>query len=377
MRLVVLARAQVAAQAEQVVQLVRFARLAAQLPLDLGERLGIDQFAQLLLAEQLAEQVAVERKRLRAPLGGRRVVLVHIGGDVVEEERGGERRGGRGLDLDEVEPARLQAVQDPLQARAGRRRPAGTRGRSRARSGTSRTCAPPRAGSAPSAAAARAASAGRAASGMSSARAAFSRKRAPKSAVWPTSATTSSSISSGLIRRSARPGGASASGRWRAIRRPTRSTAPPARPSRAGGRRAPFPTARARGRRRGEDADAPVADLVAEALDDDGAVGGDDAGRGRLLAQEGEEVARRARVEVDTRRAGARAPSRPGGRRARASARPIFSPSSYGPPTPSPFQNGTAPGTPGAGETSTRSRVISSIRQVEAPSMKVWPCRAS
>jgi hypothetical protein len=56
---------------------------------------------------------------------------------------------------------------------------------------------------------------------------------------------------------------------------------------------------------------------------------------------------------------------------------PIASPSSYGRPTPSPFQNGTAPGTPGAGETSTRSRVISSIRQVEAPSRNVWPARAS
>ena len=56
---------------------------------------------------------------------------------------------------------------------------------------------------------------------------------------------------------------------------------------------------------------------------------------------------------------------------------PICSPSSYGRPMPSPFQNGTAPGTPGAGETITRSRVISSIRQVEAPSRNVCPARAS
>ena len=58
-------------------------------------------------------------------------------------------------------------------------------------------------------------------------------------------------------------------------------------------------------------------------------------------------------------------------------AAPIASPSSCGLPTPSPFQNGTAPGTPGAGETRTRSRVISSIRQVDAPSMNVWPALAS
>ena len=40
---------------------------------------------------------------------------------------------------------------------------------------------------------------------------------------------------------------------------------------------------------------------------------------------------------------------------------------------PSPRQKGTAPGVPGAGVTITRSRVISSIRQVLAPSRKVWP----
>ena len=56
---------------------------------------------------------------------------------------------------------------------------------------------------------------------------------------------------------------------------------------------------------------------------------------------------------------------------------PIALPSSAGRPTPSPFQNGTAPGTPGAGVTITRSRVISSIRQLDAPSRNVCPGRAS
>ncbi len=56
---------------------------------------------------------------------------------------------------------------------------------------------------------------------------------------------------------------------------------------------------------------------------------------------------------------------------------PIASPSSFGRPTPSPFQNGTAPGSPGAGVTITRSRPISSIRHVLAPSRNVWPGRAS
>jgi hypothetical protein len=49
---------------------------------------------------------------------------------------------------------------------------------------------------------------------------------------------------------------------------------------------------------RGEDAEPPVADLVAEALDDDVLVGGDDAGRGLLLGQVGDEVLSSELVEV-------------------------------------------------------------------------------
>ena len=55
----------------------------------------------------------------------------------------------------------------------------------------------------------------------------------------------------------------------------------------------------------------------------------------------------------------------------------MASPSSLGRPTPSPCQKGTAPGTPGAGVTITRSRVICSMRHEVAPSRKVWPARAS
>ena len=46
-----------------------------------------------------------------------------------------------------------------------------------------------------------------------------------------------------------------------------------------------------------EHADAPVPDLVAEALDHDRAVGGDDAGRALLLPQEGQEVSRSTLLE--------------------------------------------------------------------------------
>ena len=56
---------------------------------------------------------------------------------------------------------------------------------------------------------------------------------------------------------------------------------------------------------------------------------------------------------------------------------PIARPSSAGRPMPSPFQNGTRPGCPNAGVTSTRSWVISSIRQLVAPSANTSPTRDS
>src|SRR4029077_1759364 len=49
------------------------------------------------------------------PLGVRRIPLVHVGGDVVEEQRGGEGRGGRRLDLDQAELARVQIGEDLAQ----------------------------------------------------------------------------------------------------------------------------------------------------------------------------------------------------------------------------------------------------------------------
>jgi len=54
---------------------------------------------------------------LRPPLRGRRVVLVHVVRDVVEEERGRVGRGGRRLHVDDVELARAQAAQQALQGR--------------------------------------------------------------------------------------------------------------------------------------------------------------------------------------------------------------------------------------------------------------------
>jgi hypothetical protein len=102
--LVELARREVAAAEQQVVELVGRARPAPQLLLDLLERRRVEEVAQLLLPEQLLQQIAVEGERLGAALGERRVVFVHVRGDVVEEKRGGEGRRGRGLDVDDVDP---------------------------------------------------------------------------------------------------------------------------------------------------------------------------------------------------------------------------------------------------------------------------------
>ena len=110
-----LVRAQVADAAQQVVQAVGPAGPgplgeALQVGLDGGQRPGVDEVAQLLLAQQLAQQVAVERQRLGAALGRRRVVLVHVRGDVLEQQRPGERRGGRRLDLHHGDLARARSA---------------------------------------------------------------------------------------------------------------------------------------------------------------------------------------------------------------------------------------------------------------------------
>ena len=111
---------QVADRPQHVVEPVGIRRAGAlagalEVGLDLLERRRVDQLAQLLLAEQLAQQVAVERQRRGAPLGVGRVALVHVGGDVVEQQRRGERRGALGLDLDERQLAGVQPAQQRLE----------------------------------------------------------------------------------------------------------------------------------------------------------------------------------------------------------------------------------------------------------------------
>ena len=58
-----------------------------KLELNCRDRLRVEQLAQVLAAQQLGKQVAVERERLRTTLGQRRVAFVHELRHVREEQR--------------------------------------------------------------------------------------------------------------------------------------------------------------------------------------------------------------------------------------------------------------------------------------------------
>ena len=130
---------------------------ALQLELEVGEHAGVEQLAQLLGAEQVAQQVAVERQRRGPPLGQRRVALVHVRGDPVEQQALRERRRLGGVDADHAHLRGCAAGRAPRAAPARRTRPAGTRGWSPAGSGRSGTWPPRPAGRRPAGAAATAA----------------------------------------------------------------------------------------------------------------------------------------------------------------------------------------------------------------------------
>ena len=113
----------------------------------------------------------------------------------------------------------------------------------------------------------------------------------------------------------------------------------------------------------------PVADLVAEALDHDRPVGRDDARR-LPAARAGTRPGcwRRARRGRSRARALRRLVDRPARERADRLAELLRAPDRR-----RPSRTGPRPAGPGAGVTITRSRPISSIRQVVAPSRNVWP----
>ena len=111
---------QVADAHEQVVNIVGVPRAAPfgeplQLQLQLVERGRIQELAELLLAEQLAEQIAIERKRRGSSFGERRIALVHVDGDPAEQQRLRERRRALRIDGDELRRPRPQVGHDLLQ----------------------------------------------------------------------------------------------------------------------------------------------------------------------------------------------------------------------------------------------------------------------
>ena len=131
---------------------------------------------------------------------------------------------------------------------------------------------------------------------------------------------------------------------------------------------------------RGQQRQPPVAELVAEPLDDDPLVGRQGAGRLALVLEVREQVLGRPLVEVVVlaqslrgRRGRPLAP-RPRSASISPTNAPSARPSSIGRPTASPFQNGSLPGTPGAGLTVTRSCPMSRTRQLLAPRTMTSPC---
>ena len=96
---------------EEVVEVVGVARVAGrnqslQFQLELGERFGVEQLAQLLRAHEVAQEIAVERERGGPALGEGRVALVHVGRDPAEQQGLRERRGAAGLDRHDAHLAR-------------------------------------------------------------------------------------------------------------------------------------------------------------------------------------------------------------------------------------------------------------------------------
>ena len=85
-RYIIFLKSQISPTQKNKVQVICITRLSAQLSLDIRNGVRVEQVAQLLLAQELAQKVAVERQRLRPSLRRGCVVLEHVRGDVVEEQ---------------------------------------------------------------------------------------------------------------------------------------------------------------------------------------------------------------------------------------------------------------------------------------------------
>ncbi len=92
-------------------------RQALQVPLRVRHDLRVEQLSQVGLTEQLGEECGIQGQRLGPALGQRRVAFVHECADVPEQERSGERRARLRLDLDQPDPASGEVAHEPDQRR--------------------------------------------------------------------------------------------------------------------------------------------------------------------------------------------------------------------------------------------------------------------
>jgi len=68
-----------------------------QLLLDLRNRIGVQQLAQVRIAQQLAQLLLIDRQRLRASFRQWRIAIVDIVSHVAEQQRRSKRRGLAGF----------------------------------------------------------------------------------------------------------------------------------------------------------------------------------------------------------------------------------------------------------------------------------------
>ena len=112
---------EIAYREQEIVQSIRTVDGAApveplQHQLHRGERVGIQQLAELGLSQELLQLGRVDRERLRAALGEGRVAVVDEARDVREHQRGREGRGRARIHRDDADPTRFYLPEELDQA---------------------------------------------------------------------------------------------------------------------------------------------------------------------------------------------------------------------------------------------------------------------
>ena len=113
---------QIAEPQQQVVNRIGRSRMETrrqvlQLLLERVEHGFVEQIAQLGVADQIAQLRLIDRQRLRAPFGQRRIAVVDVVGDVAEQQRRRERRRLLRFDVDDAQRSAAHAAHDVGQRR--------------------------------------------------------------------------------------------------------------------------------------------------------------------------------------------------------------------------------------------------------------------